>query len=108
MGASEADVDTKPTKGRKNRAQSTPHQRCLFPRLFFKSAPPRRYVQPNGAHEGVETEWATAQVVSAYNAIVDADACCTGNMANAALYMHAPLLDRWARVHDSTPPFFSH
>lgn len=31
------------------------------------------------------------QVFSAYNAYVDADACCIGTMANAALFQHFPL-----------------
>ena len=31
------------------------------------------------------------QVFTAYNAYVDADACCIGAMANAALFQHFPL-----------------
>eukprot|EP00041_Stephanoeca_diplocostata_P023877 m.595310 g.595310 ORF g.595310 m.595310 type:complete len:861 (+) comp22400_c0_seq6:200-2782(+) len=42
-------------------------------------------------HGGVETEWATVCAMSGYNAYIDADACCIGAMANAALWQHYPL-----------------
>lgn len=43
-------------------------------------------------HDGVATEWQTAKLLSAYNAFVDADACCElNNFANAAFYQHYPL-----------------
>jgi len=42
-------------------------------------------------HRGVETEWATMKIFTAYNAFDDADACCIGAMANSALYQHFPL-----------------
>ena len=37
-------------------------------------------------HGGVPTEWQTAMILSQYNALLDADACCVDAMANAALY----------------------
>jgi hypothetical protein len=43
-------------------------------------------------HDGVATEWQAVKVLSAYNAYVDADACCDLNtFANAAFYQHYPL-----------------
>jgi hypothetical protein len=53
-----------------------------------------KYVAPHGKHGGVEAEWATALVTSAFNAFVDADACCIGNMADASVWMHFPLPSR--------------
>lgn len=44
-----------------------------------------------GKHDGVATEWKYAQVASAYNAFMDADAIGFGAMANASFYMHFPL-----------------
>lgn len=61
-----------------------------------------KYVAPYGKHKGVETEWATVLVTSAFNAFVDADACCIGNMANAALWSHAPLGDRYVQAPPPT------
>ena len=63
-----------------------------------------KYVQPNGKHGGVEAEWATCKIISAYNTLDDGDACCIGNMANAAFYSLAPLLDRYVQA---PPPSFS-
>jgi len=45
-------------------------------------------------HQGVETEWETVKLLSRYNAMLDADACCVGAMANAAFYQHYPLPER--------------
>ena len=59
-----------------------------------------KYVAPNGKHQGVETEWATVLVTSSFNTIVDADACCIGAMANAALFSTLPLAPR----HVQRPP----
>eukprot|EP00946_MAST-07B_sp_MAST-7B-sp1_P003111 g3111.t1 len=42
-------------------------------------------------HKGVETEWETMNVIGAYNAFDDGDACCVGAMANSAFYQHYPL-----------------
>ena len=46
-------------------------------------------------HPGVATEWLTVTILSNFNAIVDADACCVGTMTNAAFYMHYPLKERY-------------
>lgn len=54
-------------------------------------------------HEGVETEWETAKLVSGYNALLDADACCVGAMANAAFYQHYPLPERFVQQPAPTP-----
>lgn len=48
----------------------------------------------NCKHGGVETEWATVCALSGYNAYIDADACCIGAMANAAMYVRFDLLLR--------------
>jgi hypothetical protein len=51
-----------------------------------------KYVIEDGVHGGVATEWQTSKVLSAYNAFVDADACCELNtFSNSAFYMHYPL-----------------
>jgi hypothetical protein len=57
-----------------------------------------KYVAPNGKHAGVETEWATLVIVSAFNGFVDADACCIGNMASASFWSHAPLAARYVQA----------
>lgn len=52
-----------------------------------------KYVGPHSQHNhgGVDTEWESVRVFSAYNAFVDADACCINVMSNAAFYQHYPL-----------------
>lgn len=42
-------------------------------------------------HPGVATEWQTCKITSAYNAYVDADACCLQQYANAAFLRFFPL-----------------
>jgi GxGYxYP putative glycoside hydrolase C-terminal domain/GxGYxY sequence motif in domain of unknown function N-terminal/NPCBM-associated, NEW3 domain of alpha-galactosidase len=44
-----------------------------------------------GGHDPVPTEWRYAQVASAYNAYIDADAEGLDGMANASVFQHAPL-----------------
>ncbi|CAF1016786.1 unnamed protein product [Adineta ricciae] len=39
-------------------------------------------------HGGVPSEWRMAHVMSAFNVIIDADACCLDSFANAAFYSH--------------------
>ena len=39
-------------------------------------------------HGGVPSEWRMTHVMSAFNIIIDADACCLDNFANAAFYSH--------------------
>ena len=43
----------------------------------------------------MDTEWKYAQVISAYNGIMDADALGYSGMANASFYQHFPLADRY-------------
>ena len=57
-----------------------------------------KYVTPHGKHGGVEAEWATGKIISAFNAVADADACCIGNMANAAFWASFPLADRYVQA----------
>jgi hypothetical protein len=42
-------------------------------------------------HGPVDTEWKYAQVISAYNGVMDADALGFSGMANASFYQHFPL-----------------
>jgi len=43
---------------------------------------------------GVATEWQTAKILSAYNAFIDADACCINSMTSASFFQHYPLASR--------------
>lgn len=63
---------------------------------------PWAYKYVDAKHGGVPTEWQTSQFVSSYNAYVDADACCIGNMANAAFYQHYPLAERYVQAGPPT------
>ena len=54
-------------------------------------------------HDGVATEWQTAKLLSAYNAFIDADACCELNtFANAGFYQHYPLPDEFKQNDSPT------
>ena len=44
--------------------------------------------------KGVATEWQTAKILSAYNAFIDADACCINSMTSASFFQHYPLASR--------------
>ena len=44
-----------------------------------------------GHHEGVPTEWHYAEILSCFNAYMDADALGLGAMANASFFQHYPL-----------------
>lgn len=57
---------------------------------------------PHG-HEGVAAEWAYARVASAYDAFMDADACCIGNFAGASFWEHAPLPPRLVQPPPPSP-----
>ena len=46
-----------------------------------------------GKHDPVPGEWLYAQILSAYNAFMDADALGLGAMANASFFQHYPLED---------------
>lgn len=44
-----------------------------------------------GHHDGVPTEWRYAEILSCYNAYMDADALGYSSMANASFFQHQPL-----------------
>ncbi len=44
-----------------------------------------------GKHDDVPAEWKYAEILSSYNAYMDADALGLGAMANASFYQHQPL-----------------
>ena len=46
-------------------------------------------------HGGVPTEWRHAEILSNYNAYLDADALGCGAMANASFYQHFPLKETY-------------
>lgn len=48
-----------------------------------------------GTHDGVPTEWHYAEILSCFNACMDADALGLGAMANASFYQHYPLAKRY-------------
>lgn len=48
-----------------------------------------------GHHEGVHTEWHYAEILSCFNAYMDADALSLNAMANASFYQHYPLAARY-------------
>ncbi len=48
-----------------------------------------------GTHDGVPTEWHYAEILSCFNAYMDADALGLGAMANASFYQHYPLATRY-------------
>ncbi|MGQ9525390.1 MAG: GxGYxYP domain-containing protein [Armatimonadota bacterium] len=50
-----------------------------------------------GKHEGVPSEWRFSEIISAYNAYLDADALGIGAMANASFYAHYPLKPRYVQ-----------
>ncbi|MDO4558184.1 MAG: GxGYxYP family putative glycoside hydrolase, partial [Planctomycetia bacterium] len=49
------------------------------------------YGSAGGTHEPVPTEWRHAEILSAYNAYMDADALGMSAMANASFFSHFPL-----------------
>ena len=53
-------------------------------------------------HGGVDTEWKYAQIISAYNGIMDADALGLSGMANASFYQHFPLKKRYPQNRKPT------
>jgi hypothetical protein len=50
-----------------------------------------------GKHEAVPTEWRYAEILSCFNAFMDADALGLGAMANASFYQHYPLAAKYAQ-----------
>ena len=57
-----------------------------------------------GKHDDVPTEWEYDRVISAYNALMDADAIGHGALANASFWQHFPLEKKypqgWIRTRD--------
>ena len=55
-------------------------------------------------HGGVPSEWRMARVMSAFNIVLDADACCVDVFANAAFFSHYALVQGQKRfVQNSLP-----
>lgn len=52
--------------------------------------------EPHGA---VPSEWRFAEIISCFNAYMDADAPAIGAMANASFFMHYPLQKRYVQKH---------
>ena len=50
-----------------------------------------------GTHEPVPTEWEYAAILSAHNAVMDADALGLACLANASAYMHYPAAQRYTQ-----------
>lgn len=59
---------------------------------------------PACKHGGVETEWETMCVATAFNIYDDGDACCVGSMANSAFWSNFPLPDSPPLVQPAQPP----
>lgn len=49
------------------------------------------YAQAGGTHDGVPGEWHYAEILSCFNAYMDADALGVSAMANASVYQHCPV-----------------
>lgn len=52
-----------------------------------------------GRHAGVPTEWHYAEILSCYNAYMDADAPGLNAMANASVFQHFPLAASYPQKH---------
>ena len=50
-----------------------------------------------GKHQAVPTEWRHAEILSCFNAYMDADALGCGAMANGSFFMHFPLAEHYAQ-----------
>jgi hypothetical protein len=55
-----------------------------------------------GHHEGVPTEWHYAEILSCFNAYMDADALALSAMANASFYQHYPMAARYPQNRKPT------
>jgi hypothetical protein len=55
-----------------------------------------------GQHQPVPTEWRYAEILSCYNAYMDADALGLGAMANASFFQHYPLRPHYAQNQKPT------
>lgn len=58
----------------------------------------------NDKHGGVPSEWRMADVMSAFNVVVDADACCLDEFANAAFFSHYASSLNQTRFVQNSPP----
>lgn len=54
-------------------------------------------------HEPVPAEWRYAEILSCYNAYMDADAIGYSAMANASFYQHYPLADQYPQTDPGDP-----
>jgi hypothetical protein len=61
----------------------------------FKYTDWKRIWSAGGHHQPVPTEWRYAEILSCFNAYMDADAIGLGAMANASFYQHYPLAKRY-------------
>lgn len=50
-----------------------------------------------GTHDPVPTEWEHAAIVTAHNAVMDADALGLSGLANASAYRHYPVKDKYTQ-----------
>jgi hypothetical protein len=55
-------------------------------------------------HGGVPSEWRMADVMSAFNIVLDADACCVDHFANAAFFSHYSLTQGQQRFVQNPVP----
>jgi hypothetical protein len=53
------------------------------------------HANAGGKHGGVPTEWRYAEIISCFNGYMDADALGLGCMANASVFQHYPLEERY-------------
>lgn len=60
--------------------------------------------QNKSRHEPVPTEWKYAEILSAYNCVMDADAAGYCGLSNASLYMHYPLKDKYTNNRPKNIP----
>jgi len=55
-------------------------------------------MRANGKHDDVPTEWEFSRIISAYNAMKDADAIGYGALANASFWQHFPLQPKYEQT----------
>lgn len=60
------------------------------------------WASAGGTHEPVPTEWRYAEILSCFNAYMDADAISLANMANASFFQHYPLADAYPQNNKPT------
>lgn len=61
-------------------------------------------VNNNGKHDAVPSEWRFVEIITCFNAFMDADALGIGCMANASVFQHYPLEEQYPQklpsIHD--------